>query len=232
MKTILTFFLLLLSLLIGHGLWWRSASRRRSLPCPAWLEIFLEKPFGHVAQSRLPRMDYLDVRPGMHVLDVGCGTGRLAIPLAKRVGPNGHVVALDVQPAMLQELEKRAAASGLKNIRTVLGGVGRGLLAPNGFDRALLVTVLGEIPEREREAALREIFDVLKPGGVLSVTEIFPDPHYQSRRAVRRLVEAVGFRLEDQYGSWLAFTMNFSKPDPAEEQGHEDTYKQSKGEER
>ena len=61
----------------------------------------------------------------------------------------------------------------------------------NNFDRALLVTVLGEIPDRD--AALRAIFDALKPGGILSITEILRDPHYQRRTTVLRL--AAGGRL-------------------------------------
>jgi hypothetical protein len=73
------------------------------------------------------------------------------------------------------------------------------------------VTVLGEIPEQK--TALAEIFDSLKPGGVLSVTELIPDPHYQSRNTVRRLVLGAGFVEEHCFGNWLAFTLNFVKPD-------------------
>jgi len=77
----------------------------------------------------------------------------------------------------------------------------------NRFDRAVLVTVLGEIPDRE--AALREIFDALKPGGMLSVTEVIFDPHFQPRPTVARLARSVGFR-EQAYR--VAFTLNLEKP--------------------
>jgi predicted methyltransferase len=70
--------------------------------------------------------------------------------------------------------------------------------------------VLGEIPDRE--TALREIFDALKPGGLLSVTEIIFDPHFQSRQTVTRLARSVGFRETAFHGSRMAFTLNFEKP--------------------
>jgi len=74
----------------------------------------------------------------------------------------------------------------------------------------VLVTVLGEIPDRE--AALREIFDALKPGGMLSVTEIIFDPHFQPRPTVARLARSVGFREQAFHGNRVAFTLNLEKP--------------------
>ena len=70
--------------------------------------------------------------------------------------------------------------------------LGAGHLERDAFDRAFLVTVLGEVPEPER--ALREIYESLKPGGILSVTEVLPDPDYLPRGRLRRLVEGAGFR--------------------------------------
>jgi prepilin-type N-terminal cleavage/methylation domain-containing protein len=74
----------------------------------------------------------------------------------------------------------------------------------------VLVTVLGEIPNRER--AIYELFHALKPGGLLSITEVLPDPDYQCRRTVTRLCTQAGFELESRHGTFLAFTLNFVKP--------------------
>ena len=120
------------------------------------------------------------------------------------------MVALDIQEGMLERLRKRIDATGLKNIRPIPGGIGQVEIESNSFDRALLVTVLGEIPDRE--AALQEIYRILKPGGILSITEIFPDPHYQTRSTVRTLCEGAGFQLAKEFGHVLAFTMNWLKP--------------------
>ena len=67
--------------------------------------------------------------------------------------------------------------------------------------------VLGEA--RDRAGALREIYAALRPGGVLSVTEIFGDPHHLAARTVLKQAEAVGFRLAARFGSFPAYTLNF-----------------------
>jgi SAM-dependent methyltransferase len=69
----------------------------------------------------------------------------------------------------------------------------RAAFLETGFDRALLVAVLGEIPPDRRVGALREIRDALKPDGILYVFEGIGDPHHQSPRAVSRLGADAGF---------------------------------------
>lgn len=202
--------LILLGLLIAVCVGWRYAARRYSLPCPWWLSWTLENPYVRALADSSTLLDRMGLAAGMRLLDVGCGPGRMTIPAAHRVGPGGSVVAMDIQPAMLREVEKRVATSGLTNVHTVLAGAGHGQLERDSFDRALLATVLGEIPEPE--AALREIHDALKPEGVLSITEFIPDPHYQSRRTVRLLAEKVGFQSGESFGNFFAFTLNFVKP--------------------
>ena len=146
----------------------------------------------------------------MTVLDIGCGPGRLTIPVAEQVGPQGAVVAIDLQAGMLRRAQERAQAADLSNIRFVQARVGEGKLEAGLADRALLVTVLGEIPDRE--AALREVFAALKPGGMLSVTETIFDPHFQRRDTVLRLADAVGFREKAFFGNRMAFTLNLERP--------------------
>ena len=192
------------SLVVRFG--WRALSRLRGLPCPSWLAWSVEVPFRPGILSPDAILNRLDLQPGMKVLDAGSGPGRLTIPAAQRVGPEGELVAFDIQAGMLRRVEERVAAAGLTNVRTVLGALGEGQLEPGRFDRALLVTVLGEVPDRP--AALADIHRALKPGGVLSVTEVFPDPHFQRRSRVRALGEQAGFRVAQEYGGPLAFTMH------------------------
>ncbi len=211
MATIAYILLGLLGAVALVAILWRLASRGRSVPCPAslsWL-VELDNPFTKTNRAATI-VERLDVRPGMAILDLGCGPGRLTIPIAREVGPAGKVVAMDIQSGMLQRAQEKARAANLTNIEFLQAGAGEGKLGRDRFDRSLLVTVLGEIPDRER--ALREIFDALKPGGLLSVTEIIFDPHFQSRQTVARLARSVGFRETTFHGNRIAFTLNFEKP--------------------
>jgi ubiquinone/menaquinone biosynthesis C-methylase UbiE len=185
--------------------------RKKPFPCPSTLSFFLENPYMKSAAGSALLIKRMDLRPGMRVLDVGCGPGRLTIPMAKQVGQTGEVVALDIQENMLKKLKKRIESNKLKNIKTILGGAGQGhLKETNYFDRAILVTVLGEIPDKKK--ALEEIFQALKPKGILSITEVLPDPDYQRKKAVIKLTDSIGFVLESKYSKFLSYTMNFLKP--------------------
>ena len=200
----------LIAVFVAAQLCWRYASRRRTLPCPVWLSWLLTNPLSPGDGDSTALLDGLGLKPGMRLLDVGCGPGRVSIPAARRVGPDGQVVALDVQEAMLKKLQQRAAARGVANIRTVLGPVEEAALEADSCDRALLVWVLGEVPDQA--AALRRIFVALKPGGLLSVTETLRDPHYQRVATVLRLAESAGLCRREYYKSCLSYTLHFVKP--------------------
>jgi ubiquinone/menaquinone biosynthesis C-methylase UbiE len=167
--------------------------RRNPEPFPAARAGVLDNPMARRQAERIVQL--LDLAPGMRVLDVGAGIGRFSIPIAARVGPDGEVVALDIQQEMLDSLAKRASEAGLANIRTLRAAAGEGLVDASVFDRALLVAVLGEIPPERRVPALRETYEALKPHGLLYVLEGPVDPHYQSRKSVARLGADAGFRL-------------------------------------
>ena len=74
---------------------------------------------------------------------------------------------------------------------------------------ALLVPVLPEIPDRQR--ALGELYRVLRPGGVLFITEEFLDPDYPLARTTIRWAEEAGFELAERHGNWWVYTLNFRK---------------------
>jgi len=190
---------------------WRISSHRHALPCPSWLGwmVELDNPFTRVNRAQFI-VEHLGLEPGMKVLDAGCGPGRLTLPLAEAVGPQGEVLAMDVQDGMLARVRAKVQASGLQNVRYLQAGLGEGELPLNYYDRALLVTVLGEIPDQI--AALREIHNALKPGGIISVTEVIFDPHFQHRETVLHAAEAAGFREKNLLGKRLAYTMHVEKP--------------------
>lgn len=193
---------LLLGGLVLICLVWRYAA----LPCPWWMVPLLENPYFQLVAGADLLMDRAGIGPGMTVLDAGCGPGRLTVPIARRVGEAGRVVALDCQPRMLRRLQRRVAEHGLANVETILGGLGEGRLPADRFDLALLVTVLGEIPDKA--AALREIRASLRAGGVLSVTEVLPDPHYQTLARVRALAAEAGLTEQRLFEGRTGYTLN------------------------
>ncbi len=195
---------------------WHTGSRRFELPCPVWLRwmVELDNPFVKTLRAQTI-VEQLGLEPGMAVLDAGCGPGRLTIPIARKVGGSGRVVAMDLQEGMLARTRQKALSESLSNIGYLHAGLGQGMLCGSRFDAAVLVTVLGEIPDRV--AALGEIYGALKPGGVLSVTETLFDPHFQRRGTVSRLAREAGFVPTRFFGSRMSFTIHFQKPCGEEE---------------
>lgn len=183
-------------------------------PYPLWLSGLLDNAVTDKLSRTTLLIERAGVTEGMRVLDAGCGPGRLSIPLARRVGTGGIVVALDVQEGMLERVRRRAADQQLTNVRTLRSALEANVEAPEllaaNIDRAFLVTVLGEVSDPE--GAMRTLYSALKPGGVLSVTEVIIDPDYQTRREVQTLGRRVGFEIEQSFGTPLAFTQNLRKP--------------------
>jgi len=189
---------------------WRVLSRRKFLPCPSSLTWLLENPMMEGVAGSSALIERSGVQPGMAVLDAGCGPGRLTIPLARHVGTEGHIVALDAQRSMLAKLTERMTTHGISNVRTLCARLGTGALGSERFDRAFLVTVLGEIPNQED--ALSEIYEHLNPGGLLTVCEVLPDPHYQSQATVWKLAERTGFTPRVVHRNYRSYTMNLTRP--------------------
>ena len=109
------------------------------------------------------------LEPGQSVLDIGCGTGSLAIAAKRRVGPFGRMHGIDASPEMIARARKKASKAGLDV--TFTNGVVEELPFPDAhFDAVLSTLMLHHLPRAAREQCLRETRRVLKPGGhVLAV---------------------------------------------------------------
>lgn len=198
---------------VGGALWRWSRER----PIPTWAASLLA--FTPPTQRRAieSMLDQLRLEPGMRVLDAGAGPGRISLPAAQRVAPRGEVVALDLRRELLYQLNERALRSGIINIHTVQGSLGEGPPERAAFDRALLVSVLGEVPDQA--AALRDLYDALKPGGVLAIGEGRLDPHFQRLPAVIELASEVGFEVDRVVEGRLGYTLYLTKPSDDAQQG-------------
>ena len=144
---------------------WRYSQK---FPCPSWLSwmVEIDNPFTKTNRAAVI-IELLNLKPGMNVLDAGCGPGRLTIPIAVKVEQQGNVTAMDLQFDMLRKVKEKAQIKKLQNIYYLNAALGDGKLEHSKYDCALLVTVLGEIPNKN--VAFKEIFDSLKQGGILSV---------------------------------------------------------------
>lgn len=209
--TTLTITLLGIGAIVFMSVLWRLASRRQSLPCPVWLRWFVEidNPFTKMNRAVFI-VESLSLSNGMAVLDAGCGPGRVTVPLAQSVGAAGSVVALDTQPGMIARAKAKTESAGYTNVKFVVAALGDGTLPANRFDRIVLVTVLGEIPDRI--AAFSELFRALKTGGIIAVAEVIFDPHFQSRKNVTGLAVSTGLLERAFFGDSLAYVIHVEKP--------------------
>lgn len=185
---------------VALALGWRRLSRRRRLPCPFWLSWSLDNPVRNRFWNPPSLLNRAGIAAGQRVLEVGPGIGYYTLPLADAAGAGGSVVCLDLQPAMLAALRQRLAECGVRNVHLIRGDATRLPFRPGVFDRSVLITVLGEIPERR--VALAEQARALRQDGLLAVGEQFPDPHYQSQRTVKSLAIESGLRVVE----WRAWT--------------------------
>ena len=139
--------------------------------CPWWLGPLLASPLRRLWQHPR-RLLAPHVRPGMTVLEPGPGMGFFTLDLARLVGPSGRVVAVDVQPRMLEGLRRRAERAGLAStIETRLArdeDLGVDDLAGR-VDLALALWVVHEMPDQAR--FFDQVRRALKPGGQILVVE-------------------------------------------------------------
>ena len=182
-------------------------------PAPAFIGRFLDSAVRRWLQPPDKLIGRSGIRQGMTVLDLGCGSGAFTTFVARMVGEEGKVYAVDVQPKMLKQLGRKLAKAEnqkLTNIELKLASAYELPFEDEALDLVYMVTVLQEIPDRDR--ALREIRRVLKPSGILSVTEFLPDPDYALRSTTIKIGQCEGFILDDNLGNLWNYTVRFMKP--------------------
>lgn len=136
------------------------------------------------------------LRPGMRLLDVGCGVGSITLDLAELVAP-GETVGMDMDERQLEIARVNAASRGLVNARFQAGSAYELPFADAAFDVALAHTLLFHLSDQAR--ALRELRRVLAPGGLVAVSDdhwgtwlIAPDDAPMRRALDTFLIKALG----------------------------------------
>src|SRR6476660_2934206 len=95
---------------------------------------WLERPEREQEEQPEKMLDALKLTPGMVVADIGAGSGYLSFRMAKRVGPKGKILAVDIQQEMLDIINKRMRERNTRNVQTVLGTIKDPKLPPNSVD--------------------------------------------------------------------------------------------------
>jgi len=146
-------------------------------------------------------IDALDLTRGMVVADIGAGSGYMTVRMAKKVGPTGKVYGEDIQPEMIDLLQRRITKEKITNVIPLLGLTDDPKLPAAAIDLELLVDVYHEFSEPQK--MLRGLRAALKPSGRLVLLEYRKeDPtipirieHKMTVAEAKLEVEAEGFTL-------------------------------------
>jgi ubiquinone/menaquinone biosynthesis C-methylase UbiE len=182
-------------------------------PAPAFIGRLLDSGYRRRIQPPRQLIERAGIQNGMQVLDLGCGSGAFTPSIARTVGDKGKVYALDIQADMLKQLERKLSRHenrDIRNIKLIERSAYELPFEDSSLDLVSMVTVLPEIPDRNR--ALAEVKRVLKSGGLLAVTELFPDPDYPWKSTTIKLCETAGFVVDKVSGNFFNYTVRFKKP--------------------
>jgi len=153
--------------------------------------------------------DRMHLEPGMTVVEIGPGKGNYTKAVAKRVLPGGKVYAIDIQERVIVSLKEKVDAENIPNIIPRVDDAYNLRLKNNSVDRIFAIAALPEIPQPVR--VLREFKRILKPGGIISLCELLPDPDYPRRKTVKRWAVEAGLGFVESFGNFFVYQQNFIK---------------------
>jgi ubiquinone/menaquinone biosynthesis C-methylase UbiE len=196
--------------LLGMKLLLSLAIQLWPIPTPAWARWLLHSRWRSFYRAPGRTLALLDIQPGMQVLELGPGSGLFTLEAARLVGSQGQLVCADLQMAMLRPLDQEIRAAGLRNVFLQAATAERLALHDTSFDLVLAIAVLPMIPEKHQ--ALHELRRVLKPGGLLVVSEELLEPEYVPMFLTRWWCRRAGFTLVGQVRTAWWYMLLFRRP--------------------
>jgi len=191
----------------------RVARRWLKFPTPALMTLIMDNPVRRrLIQSPDTVADRMGLEPGMTVVEVGPGKGSYTFAVARRVAP-GTVYACDIQPAVVENLRRRATREGVANVDARVEDAYGFSFGDGSVDRVLMIACLPEIPEPVR--VLRECRRILRPKGLVCLSELLPDPDYPLRSTERRWAAEAGLEFDSEFGNFFVYQLHFRKPPQA-----------------
>lgn len=209
-KKLFVFLLRIIEVFLVYQIVLRFIRKRWHFPAPAFIGRFLDSDLRRKMQPPRLVVQYSGAKPGMQVLEIGCGSGAFTTHFARAVSPDGRVYALDIQPAMLEMLGtklKRPEFQDIENIDLINQSAYQLPFEDGTLDLVYMITVLQEIPDQRK--TLQEVKRVLRRGGILAVTELLLDPDYSLITTTTLTCEQAGFKLDAVHGNWLSYTVRF-----------------------
>ena len=170
-----------------------------------WVERF-EGEGREIYTQREAILSAAKIHPGATVADIGAGTGLFTPLLARAVGPQGKVYAVDIAKDFLTHIEQRVAAAGIRNVQTVLGTERSVLLPPNSIDLAFICDTYHhfEYPQ----STMASVHRALRAGGELALVDFKRIPGQSSEWVMSHVragqevftaeIEAEGFKKIEQ----------------------------------
>lgn len=162
---------------------------------------WLERPEREEEERLSLLIESLKLQPGMAVADIGAGSGVITVMMAREVGAEGKVFAVDIQQEMLDLLSDKLNHLDVENVKLVLGTARSPKLEPASLDLAIMVDVYHEFDFPWE--MMRELSAAMKPGGRIAFVEYRrEDPqvpiklvHKMTEKQVRREIERPEFGL-------------------------------------
>jgi ubiquinone/menaquinone biosynthesis C-methylase UbiE len=176
---------------------------------PGQLAFVLKLPLRRLILAPRTLADRLHLREDARVLELGPGSGYFSPTVARRL-PRGGLHLCDLQAGMLWRTRRTLQEDDLQAAGCVQADARALPYRGASFDVAFLVAVLGEVPAPA--ACLRDLHRVLRPGGLLSITEQPGDPDFLPLPTVRALAEGQAFTFQESYGRGKNYTANFTTP--------------------
>ncbi len=209
LKKILTTLLAVpLSLLALHTLI-RIVRYFHKFPMPEWMANVIDNPFRRKIQPPIETAIRHGIQPGMRVLEIGPGNGTYSLAAAQRIGPYGELVTIDIEPKMIERVQRKIEIEGITNIKPRIANVYDLPFDDQSFDLIYMIAVINEIPNIPQ--ALSEFHRVLNPTGKLVFSELFMDPDYPLAGTLIKKVQAAHFHLKEQIGNFFYYTLIFEK---------------------
>jgi demethylmenaquinone methyltransferase/2-methoxy-6-polyprenyl-1,4-benzoquinol methylase len=132
------------------------------------IAAIMESPFRYKFFGPVKILQGSGIRPGMDVLEIGCGTGFFTVAACKMLGNEGNLIAIDTLPAAVEAVQKKVRQANLRNVEVMQGDALDTRLGRGSLDQILVFGVI-PAPMLPMDAFLAEMHRILKPDGRMAV---------------------------------------------------------------